>query len=1010
MATGPDNTYLAPPKVLALSVRWYASSTGLPPSLSTAFAGLGPNDFIIRASLNSPTFTSAYIYNPGSSTYVQYYNSYNAAVGDWLANDSTGFAWQITTLYNVTDAPNSDDNTSANYFWAKITDINGYNAGSDSTGDFQGSPSLNFSCILFSLNEDGTPLISSATFFKLPPDFATNQLTRFEAMNTTKKYVSIYQVGASSTFSVGDPVYINTGSGLFARAQGLGGSQNVYTTLGVVTSVGAPTNDYFTFNPFGSLRTGLGLTGPVGTFYYIDPTGAAQFTTTSPTQNPYPVYQIIDSNYNAILLNRAAGPTGATGAAGSSGGAGFTGATGATGATGSTGAAGVTGVTGPTGSTGSTGVTGPTGSTGGTGVTGPTGSTGGAGVTGPTGSAGEAGVTGATGSTGIYGPSTFTFVSSGTSIINSASSILLRPFNFVSSYEPFSILDNGTVFSFKLPPYTSSDVMDIGNGSYYLEFSSTNIVTFWSAIIGPITSAIPYTPGGIAQLVSDGTYFYFFLNGVLQGTPYYFLSDDTLPVNLIFQNVGTLDVNIDNIYFYITGKPGQTGPTGPTGWTGASGLAGTATNTGATGQTGPTGRTGPTGPASAATNTGATGRTGPTGPTGLTGPTGRTGPTGPTGLTGPTGTIASLTKPILVSVGLNSLLYPYFAYTLNNSTWKVSASSYIANTATTFTYITTNGSMYIASASGSTNLTLSPDGINWVPVVSKTASIGINGGSGIGFNGGFIPQVAVASLGGNAYRWMAVGSGYGTSNYGMTATSTNGYDWTPYSLANLINLTGGQLGSSLINTVTTNNTYWFVGGSNGFVARADVGSETVWTSNTAAGTLLGSETCDILVYNSAGTILMGGGDAGLIFYSTNNGTSWTGSTNSQSVFSSAPIKTLANNGTSTWVAGGITPDVSANCIIAYSTDNGVTWTKSASASSIFLKRPQTTGSGDDFIIIWNSNSSRWYAGGNDSIGAVLAYSTDGITWTLDQMGGALYGVGTIHSLAVGTTDVTNSIL
>jgi len=320
--------------------------------------------------------------------------------------------------------------------------------------------------------------------------------------------------------------------------------------------------------------------------------------------------------------------------------------------------------------------------------------------------------------------------------------------------------------------------------------------------------------------------------------------------------------------------------------------------------------------------------------------------------------------------------------------------------------------MYISSTNQTNSVALSPDGINWVPVLSKTAGIGaISGIGGVGFASGNIPSVGVASLGGSAYRWMAVGSGsVGAVYYGMTATSSNGYDWTPYSLSNIFNTTSPGGGTNMINTVATNGSFWLVGGINGFVARAAVGSETSWTSNAAAGTLLGSESCDILTYNTAGTILMGGGDAGKIFYSTNNGTSWTTSASGTALFSGGNLNTIANNGTSTWIAGGVIADVSANCIIAYSTDNGVTWTKSASGSALFLKRPGTTGSGNTLSIIWNSNNSRWYAGGADSIGAVLAYSTDGITWTIDQMGGALFGVGAIYALAVGTTDVTNSIL
>jgi hypothetical protein len=50
------------------------------------------------------------------------------------------------------------------------------------------------------------------------------------------------------------------------------------TTLGIVTSVGIPTTDDFTFNPFGEYRANTSLTGAAGTLYYINPTGSTGAT------------------------------------------------------------------------------------------------------------------------------------------------------------------------------------------------------------------------------------------------------------------------------------------------------------------------------------------------------------------------------------------------------------------------------------------------------------------------------------------------------------------------------------------------------------------------------------------------------------------------------------------------------------------------------------------------------------------------------------------------------------
>jgi len=445
-------SYLPPPK--SLDIMMYNFSTGdvnLPPSLTATLSGLGANQYLIRGKLNSLEFISASVYNPGSAQLEQFYNAYNVIPGDWLANDATGYTWKIAKIYTVTDAPLSGNNTGQGVFYAKMIDVDGYNAGMDPTGLFLGGPGYTDSrTILFTVDEDGFPIFTPSDTFNLSSNFSGNVIGRFRALNTYNQYVSIYQVDVSGVFIAGDPIYYNSITSKFAKAYGLGDISGVSFTIGVVTSVGVPTKDYFTFNPFGEYRTNTSLTGPAGTIYYINPagtTGANAYTTVRPSLFPFPVYQMVDTSGNAILLKGlgfgassgggggggstgptgplggptgSTGPTGRTGPTGPSGPTGNTGSTGITGPTGipgsatSTGATGYTGMTGATGTTGNTGpsstVTGPTGLTGPTGAastvtgtTGPTGRTGPTGLTGPTGWTGWTGVMGATGPTGWTG-------------------------------------------------------------------------------------------------------------------------------------------------------------------------------------------------------------------------------------------------------------------------------------------------------------------------------------------------------------------------------------------------------------------------------------------------------------------------------------------------------------------------------------------------------------------------------------------------------------------------------
>ena len=314
--------YLAPPKSLDINMHYFIPDIGdpeLPPSLSTVLTSLGPNEYLIRGTVSTPLYHSAPVYNPGTGIPEQYYDAYNAVPGDWLANDATGYTWKIVELYTVTDT--SGNNTGSTNFYAKMLDVDGFNAGIDPTGIFNGAPAYSDTrTILFTVDEDGFPIFTPADTFNLSTNFSGNVIGRFRALNTYNQYVSIYQIDASGTFTVGDPVYINT-SGEFAKSQGIGDINTVTKTIGIVTSVGVPSANYFTFNPLGEYRPNLGLTGPAGTIYYVDPTGVDQYTTVKPDLYPVPMYQAIDGSGNFVLLKGSSfgGPGGSKGDTGAQG-------------------------------------------------------------------------------------------------------------------------------------------------------------------------------------------------------------------------------------------------------------------------------------------------------------------------------------------------------------------------------------------------------------------------------------------------------------------------------------------------------------------------------------------------------------------------------------------------------------------------------------------------------------------------------------------------------------------
>jgi hypothetical protein len=308
-----------PPKSLNFNMHYF-TSTGdpdFPPSLTAAFSGLGANRYLVFCFLEPPyVSTSADIYNPGTGGTVKRYDAYNVTAGDWLANDTSGYAWIIRTIHAVTDAPTPAKNTGRYYFYATVEDLYAYNAGLDPSGSAEGGPqSADTRVVQFTVDENGIPVFRPSDKFTLSANFTGNILGRFAAVNNYTKQVRIYQTGASSTFAVGDPVFINTSTNQFQRSNTLGDVPAIYSTIGVIDTIGIPSADYFTFKPFGQYRsaTEVPLTGPVGTTYYIDPTDTTQYTTTRPTNNPFPMYQIIDATGNSLQLSSGGGGGGGGG-------------------------------------------------------------------------------------------------------------------------------------------------------------------------------------------------------------------------------------------------------------------------------------------------------------------------------------------------------------------------------------------------------------------------------------------------------------------------------------------------------------------------------------------------------------------------------------------------------------------------------------------------------------------------------------------------------------------------
>ena len=619
-------------------MHYFVQSSGdpeLPPSLTAIDAALPAGQYLIRGNLNGLSFISAPQFNPGTGQPEQYYDAYNVEKGDWVANDATGYTWRIEQIYVVNDAPNPGNNTGSGVFYARMKDVDNYNGGLDPTGLYNGAPSfIDSRTILFTLDEDGFPIFTPSDTFQLSANFSGNVIGRFRALNTYNQYVSIYQDGSSSSLTVGDPVFINPATNQFERSQGIGDVSGVYQTIGIVTSVNVPSTNYFTFNPFGEYRsgselqdsyTGTSFTGTVGTIYYISPSGPAPLTTTKPTNFPFPLYQIIDSSGNSVLLRSNSQGT----SSGSSG-------------------------TGPTGPQG------------------------------PQGTPGDLYYTSTVAQitpNPVYDGSQTITVSTGLAYSSGNSVIVVSSTDPTKSYE-------GRVGTYN-PLTGSLTITNIRNiyGPFALDYYNVNL-DGTDGPTGP-TGAASSTTGPTGAKGSTGDIAYYIFDGGLPGSSYTVgpafdaggvgftgytgvngtnlqlqfrrgLAAVWTQVNPILAE-GELAIESDTELFKIGDGVsdwntlpygGLRGPTGFTGYTGSQGISftgetgqqgptGLTGSTGYTGSTGPTGQRGETGVTGATGEKGVTGFTGPTGDAGLPGDQGPTGPSGQIGYTGPTGGIGA---------------------------------------------------------------------------------------------------------------------------------------------------------------------------------------------------------------------------------------------------------------------------------------------------------------------------------------------------------------------------------
>jgi hypothetical protein len=218
------------------------------------------------------------------------YNGQDVNVGQWIANLTTGQAWQIITI----ESKNSTSVT------AIVQDIYRYNTFRDSSGAGNGSPNLG-TYVIFNIGETGVPEIDPVPPGGVSTIFGINVQSRFEYINLQYDY-PLYQAG--NTFAYNDTIAASSESNGFVLADAAN-----RIVVGRVTSISDTIPGWFTINPVQKIVDNLDyLPGIIGNIIYssLSIPGAI---TADPADGASELYIKLRNNTSSISDSIAPGPT-----------------------------------------------------------------------------------------------------------------------------------------------------------------------------------------------------------------------------------------------------------------------------------------------------------------------------------------------------------------------------------------------------------------------------------------------------------------------------------------------------------------------------------------------------------------------------------------------------------------------------------------------------------------------------------------------------------------------------
>jgi hypothetical protein len=246
----------------------------------------------------SPALISGNLYSCTLRIYPQQINGAtdnytvsNVSPNFWISNYSGGQSWRINSISNV--------NTELQTLDCVIEDVEYYNYSLDVTIGLHG-PSDNINGYCFQIGDNGLPNLVPiySNTFTISQTFISDLTARFNSRNYSTSYISVLQNGHS--FVKGNFIGLNVSTGAYVLATS---AITYLEIIGVVTSIGIPTVNHFTFRPFGQYLKAseipTALTQGVGSLYYLDSSGNLTITN---TYDSNPVYIQVSSGGDGILL------------------------------------------------------------------------------------------------------------------------------------------------------------------------------------------------------------------------------------------------------------------------------------------------------------------------------------------------------------------------------------------------------------------------------------------------------------------------------------------------------------------------------------------------------------------------------------------------------------------------------------------------------------------------------------------------------------------------------------